>query len=553
MKDSREMKLTQLESAPPTTDSNVSVKILPGKLTPVSTPRTALAWPCVDSPRSPTVEYDSVNRMKDSREIGMTRLENAPPMIDPIVIQKNMPESLTPLSTPMTALTWPCVDSPRLPMVKQEIAIRMKDSREIKLTQPESAPPTTDSNVSMKILPGKLTPVSTPRTALARPCVGSPLLPTEKPDVVHRKKDYQYEHYVEDTQFSYDTKLSNQELEDAMQLEILRNRLGRPVNATDADISLDKLRSEGWRRWNTDMDIEYQYETFNGLPVYYGGDKYDSDDSEEFYLDTPENMNDGMRNQRRPSGGDNNSMIMVDGTARCNTAPERLESVVVNHTAEEDSDTSRTMTSYVNDTDGRTATHLWDDTYSPVWIPKPSNSADKTEELRLNRGDVACMSDFDYEDFTDPDVASDTGSVMKVDCNTRKSEKPQSYPDTDMCTHAGKKVIDNHAGDENNPDEDLCCANSPAMHWASGYMDCASYVVPQCLLEWPYKRDRDARVTNNVNDGKLEHSITASWCVNTEDLSYITVCCDCLWWIDSVRNVTFLLEYANSYETGGTA
>ena len=107
-------------------------------------------------------------------------------------------------------------------------------------------------------------------------------------------KDFEYQHYVEDTQFSYDTDLSNQELEDAMRLEILRNRLGRPVNATDPDISLDKLRSEGWRRWNTDIDTEYQYETFNGLPVYYGGDKYDSDNSEEFYLDTPENMNDGM-------------------------------------------------------------------------------------------------------------------------------------------------------------------------------------------------------------------------------------------------------------------
>ena len=31
-----------------------------------------------------------------------------------------------------------------------------------------------------------------------------------------------------------------------------------------------------------DMDIEYQYETFSGLPVYYGGDGYDSDDTEEF-------------------------------------------------------------------------------------------------------------------------------------------------------------------------------------------------------------------------------------------------------------------------------
>ena len=228
-------------------------------------------------------------------------------------------------------------------------------------------------------------------------------------------------------------------------------------------------------------------------------------------------------------------------TPRCNTASERLESGVVNHTAEEDSDTSGTMMSYVNDTDGRMATHLWDDMYSPVWIPKPSNSADKTEDLRLNRGDVACMSDFDDEDFTDPDITSNAGSVMKVECNTRKSENPQLYPDMDMCTHAGKKVIDNHAGDENNLDEDLCCANFPAIHWASGYMDCASYVVPQCLLEWPYKRDRDARVTNDVNDGKLEHSITAAWCVNTDDSSYITVWCDCLWWIDSVRNVTFLL------------
>ena len=29
------------------------------------------------------------------------------------------------------------------------------------------------------------------------------------------------------------------------------------------------------------MDMEYQYETFNGLPVYYGGDMYDSEDSED--------------------------------------------------------------------------------------------------------------------------------------------------------------------------------------------------------------------------------------------------------------------------------
>ena len=96
---------------------------------------------------------------------------------------------------------------------------------------------------------------------------------------------------------------------------------------------------------------------------------------------------------------------------------------------------------------------------------------------------------------------------------------------------AGKKVIDNHAGNENNPDEDSGCANAPAVHWASGYMDCASYVVPQCMLEGPSRRSRDARVPNDAKNEELEHCITAAWCGNTEDSSYITVCCDCLWWI----------------------
>ena len=31
-----------------------------------------------------------------------------------------------------------------------------------------------------------------------------------------------------------------------------------------------------------DMYVEYQYETINGLPVYYGGDMYDSEDPEEY-------------------------------------------------------------------------------------------------------------------------------------------------------------------------------------------------------------------------------------------------------------------------------
>ena len=64
------------------------------------------------------------------------------------------------------------------------------------------------------------------------------------------------------------------------------------------------------------------------------------------------------------------------------------------------------------------------------------NSTGQAEQLWLNKGEVACMSDFD-EDFTDTDVDSDAGSDMKFDCNTGKSGKPQSDPDADICTHAG--------------------------------------------------------------------------------------------------------------------
>ena len=50
---------------------------------------------------------------------------------------------------------------------------------------------------------------------------------------------------------------------------------------SDREMCNNDVNSEGFRYWNTDMDVMNQYETFNGLPVYYGGDMYDSEDSEE--------------------------------------------------------------------------------------------------------------------------------------------------------------------------------------------------------------------------------------------------------------------------------
>ena len=121
--------------------------------------------------------------------------------------------------------------------------------------------------------------------------------------IVSGSQDYLYN--TEETQFSCDTRLSSPELEDAIRREVLRNRLLGQVNLSDADISLDQLRSEGLRKWNMDMDIDYQYETFNGLPVYYGGDMYDSEDTEEFIPNDPDGMEYVTCTQRRPDGGRN--------------------------------------------------------------------------------------------------------------------------------------------------------------------------------------------------------------------------------------------------------
>ena len=130
-------------------------------------------------------------------------------------------------------------------------------------------------------------------------------------------------------QFTCDAGLCSPELEHVIRREVLRDRfmgykssrevkdpllLPKQVNVCDAEISLDQLRSEGLRQWNMDMDTEYQYETFTGLPVDYGGDM---SDSEEFVPDAPDALERTMRTQRLPEGGDNWSVNMVNMTPMC--------------------------------------------------------------------------------------------------------------------------------------------------------------------------------------------------------------------------------------------
>ena len=46
------------------------------------------------------------------------------------------------------------------------------------------------------------------------------------------------------------------------------------------DGNSDRCITTGFQRWNLDCDVEDEYETFNGMPVYYSGDLYDSKDSD---------------------------------------------------------------------------------------------------------------------------------------------------------------------------------------------------------------------------------------------------------------------------------
>ena len=46
------------------------------------------------------------------------------------------------------------------------------------------------------------------------------------------------------------------------------------------DGNSDGCITTGFQRWNMYSDVEDQYETFNGMPVYYGGDLYDSENSD---------------------------------------------------------------------------------------------------------------------------------------------------------------------------------------------------------------------------------------------------------------------------------
>ena len=47
------------------------------------------------------------------------------------------------------------------------------------------------------------------------------------------------------------------------------------VRLDAGDVNTDENIMTGLQCWNMEGDVLDQYETFNGMPVYYGGDMYD--------------------------------------------------------------------------------------------------------------------------------------------------------------------------------------------------------------------------------------------------------------------------------------
>ena len=122
---------------------------------------------------------------------------------------------------------------------------------------------------------------------------------------------------------------------------------------------------------------------------------------------------------------------------------------VIESTVDEPSDTSKTDTADLDDTDCQLETDVWDDMCCPVWIPGSSmmDSAGQATQLLPNKGEVACMSDFDDEDFNDTGFDLDVGSGMEFEWNTRddtytwESENSLPDPDTDFPAEPAKEVV----------------------------------------------------------------------------------------------------------------
>ena len=234
--------------------------------------------------------------------------------------------------------------------------------------------------------------------------------------------------------------------------------MGR-VPGRDEEMSLDEVRSEGLRQWNMDMDVEYQYETFNGLPVYYGGGVCDSEELEEYdplqmalaayaedyNFDVPEGMELMTYTRSRLDGGETRGVDTVDMVSLCRTV-----SWVTHRVPDEPGGTSEKDTAYIEELDIEgfcRCPDFWKEEDSSVPSAGLNVNIDlgMSKQNGLNYVDVASMGDFDASG-----VDADEGSVAELEWNTWddacawefRSASGNFPPDSDLGLPAGFTFVD---------------------------------------------------------------------------------------------------------------
>ena len=352
---------------------------------------------------------------------------------------------------------------------------------------------------------------------------------------------------------------------------------------SDTEISLDQVRSEGLRQWNMDMDVEYQHETFNGLPVYFGGDMYDSEDTEEYdpfemaraayvdyNFDVPEGMELMTYNRGLPDGGDARGVNEADMVPMCWTV-----SCVARCEPDESSDTSRTDTTELEETDIEDCdlwTDLWEDKDCPVFIAGSivDNSLCISSQEMSSYVDVASMGDFDDEDFIDATgFDSDMGSGAEFGWNTWNdactweswNASGDFPPDSTIALPAVLvKDVVCYRDDCKFPEWDVCYTGINSVNYRHRYVDGDIYLVRLCLLERPSRRDIGVWSNDNVNDRGLKHRFTIDWHMDVTDSPPLAVCYDCLCLVYLIQTMRYVfydgdgaLEWTDHSETDGCA
>ena len=203
------------------------------------------------------------------------------------------------------------------------------------------------------------------------------------------------------------------------------NRMALPpaeARLNDSDMCIADIHTEGFRCWNTDRDILDQYETFNGLPVYYGGDLYDSEDSEwddpyalasaayveDYNFDVPEGMYLMVHRQSRlRDGSDAQQVDHTDMVPVC-----QMESCVTRNGWDVFDDDSLTEAAVVDSPN-------MDDYYHRVVSSDEDFIWDMSGEEELIDSDEGPVADLG-SDSLDVELCcdSDVGSVADLEWNT---------------------------------------------------------------------------------------------------------------------------------------